>query len=169
MAVLEARPTPPPSIAAGQSVDAGQWAIEVETIDAGTTLPDGRRSTAGRGALMLTAKLTNRTGTSTSDFLQAIKLTTPIPGIDDKPTVYLLRDRTYLRQLHPGLAERVTYVWTYPLTAKLPQKARFELVARKYKPRDNLYAASGWFNPSVVGTIELPLATDSASLVPAVQ
>lgn len=167
--MLEARPTPPPSIATGQSVDAGQWSIEVEAVDSGTNLPDGRRTTAGRGALLLTAKLTNRTGTSTSDYLQAIKLATAIPGIDDRPLVYLLRDRTYLRQLHPGLPERVTYVWTYPLTSTLPQKARFELVARKYKPRDNLYAASGWFNPSVVGTIELPLATDSASLSRAIQ
>lgn len=166
MTLYDARTKPPPHVAAGQAIEAGQWTIEINGVEAGTTLPDGRRAAAGRGAVILTAKLTNRTGASSSDYTQAIKLETAIKGIDDRPTTYLLRDKSYLRQLHPLLTERVAYVWTYPLAATLPPRLQFNLVARKFKARDNLYAASGWFNPSVVGEVELPLI---AGVTPASQ
>lgn len=165
MTLYDARTQPPPSVSVGQPVDAGQWTIELEGIETGATLPDGRHPAAGRGAIILTAKLTNRTGASSSDVGQAIKLVTAVPGLDDRPTTYLLRDRTLLRHLQPRLTERVAYVWTYPLTATLPARAKVDLLARKYKARDNLYAASGWFNPSVVGVIEMPLITKAASLL----
>lgn len=166
MTVYDARTKPPPQVAAGQAIEAGQWKIEISGVEAGTSLPDGRRAAAGRGAVILTAKLTNRTGASSSDYAQAIELETAVQGIDDRPTTYLLRDKSYLRQLQPLLTERVAYVWTYPLASTLPPKLQFNLVSRKFKARDNLYAASGWFNPSVVGEIELPLI---AGVTPASQ
>ena len=46
-----------------------------------------------------------------------------------------------------------------------PAQAAFAVASKTYKPIDNLYGAPGWFNPAVVGRVELPVAQDGAKAV----
>ncbi len=155
--LFEARTQPaPPGLTAGQPVAAGEWRLRLEGAEAGTVMPDGRPA-YGREVLLLTAEVLNRTARTSNSYAQAVKLATPVAGADAQPAAYLTRDRAMLAQLHPGLPERVVFAWTFPRGTKLPERMRFAIVGRDFKPRDNLYAAAGWFNPHTIGTIELPV------------
>jgi len=66
--------------------------------------------------------------------------------------------------LHPGLAERVAFVWKLPASAVLPTSLDADVIAKTYKPVDNLYGTPGWFNPRVVGRITMAVeATESVA------
>lgn len=155
--LFEVRTQPaPPGLRAGQSIAAGEWEVRLDSAQVGTLAPDGR-ALYGREALLIPAQLLNRTGRTSNSYNQAIKLVTAIPGIDRQPDAFLVRDRERLTQLHPGLPEQIVFMWTFPKGTHLPARLRFAIEARDFKPRDNLYAAAGWFNPHVLGTIDLPV------------
>jgi hypothetical protein len=49
-----------------------------------------------------------------------------------------------------------------PPAAEAPAQAAFAVESKTYKPIDNLYGAPGWFNPAIIGRVELPVARDGA-------
>lgn len=149
----------PPDLPAGQDIVVGEWSLRFDRVSLSDHLPNGDViARLGRKAIVLDVQATNRTARTSSSFLQAIKLATPVPGVDARPTAYLLRDRATTTELQPGLPEQIALVWTYPAAEHATARVRFNVAAKNFKPFDNLYAQPIWTAQHPVGVIELPLA-----------
>lgn len=146
-----------PELQPGTPIAAGRWLVDVERAWIGSTLPDGRNVALGQRALIVEATLTNRSAETSNAFSRLFKPIAPSLGLQEPPVLYLERDRDLLRQLHPGLGEKVAVVWTFPDAGPPPDQVRLALQGETYKPRDNLYASAGWFDPHTVGSFTLRL------------
>jgi len=155
--ILGAAPLPAVTgYTAGSRIEAGQWLViprrawvSEEKKVLGVRLQEGER------ALVVEADLSNRTQASTRDYAKLLKLQS-VGGVSvPDPEVALVREARPQPLLHPGLAERVAFVWKLPASAVLPTSLEADVVAKTYKPVDNLYGTPGWFNPRVVGRITM--------------
>lgn len=159
VALYEARaPQETPQLAAGAPVDAGKWRVTVRALRLEPALPDGRPVPNGGRALTLVAEVENLTGESSNDVYDLFRLATPPEGADSKPTPYLVRDRELMSYLQPRLPETLAFAWKAPAAWRPQGPVTVTLTADRFKPKDNLYAAPGWFNPYTVGAFALPAA-----------
>jgi hypothetical protein len=157
--LFELKSAPPtPVLSTNKPIVTGEWVLRLERASADDRLPDGSTVMAGRKAIVLHLQATNRTGETSSSYLQAIKVETAVRGIDANPIAYLQRDNTITTDLQPALPEELALVWTYPATTKVPARLHFTVNKRTYKAFDNLYAQPGWFDSGKVGVIDLPIA-----------
>ncbi|KGD88050.1 hypothetical protein JL37_26085 [Achromobacter sp. RTa] len=142
---------------AGAAIQTGQWHV----VPRRAWVSDARTYDVplkpGTTALVLEADLTNRTAESSSDYLGVFRWRAPAGTAIGKPIVVGLRDAQQMPYLQPGLPERVAYIWMLPPAAAAPSHAAFAVESQTYKPIDNLYGAPGWFNPAIVGRVELPV------------
>jgi hypothetical protein len=145
-----------PALAAATPIEAGQWLVALSEASIGATMPDGRPAPQGQRAITVETEMTNRTSATSSDFYSLLRLERPAFRAA-KPMLYLDRDKALLAQLHPGLTEKVAVVWTVPADQPPPGVVTIAVEAKTFKPRDNLYAAPGWFNEHAVGTVDLPV------------
>lgn len=161
MGLFEAKDKPVlANLPVAQSIAAGEWSLRFERADLSDRLPDGSAlAKSGRKAIVLYLEATNRTARTSGTLPRAITLATPIPGVDARPTAYLLRDRAALTELQPALPEEIALVWTYPAAQPAAPRVRFDVAASTFKPFDNLYAQPLWTDPHPVGAVELPLDT----------
>jgi hypothetical protein len=152
-----------PVFTADTAIQAGQWQV-VPRRAAWTTASKvhGVPVKPGATALVLEADLTNRTAESSADYLGVLRWNGPPGAAIGKPAVVGLRDAQLMPYLQPGLPERVAYIWMLPPAAEAPAQAAFAVESKTYKPIDNLYGAPGWFNPAIIGRVELPVARDGA-------
>jgi hypothetical protein len=141
----------------GAPVEAGEWRVTLHGASIRTTTPDGRQLRNGQSAIIVATEMTNRTGSTSSDFYSLLRLDAPPSNPLSRPTLYLTRDKELLTQLQPGLAENVDVAWILPADQLPPASLTLSVMAKTFKPRDNLYAAPGWFNEHVVGTVNLPV------------
>jgi hypothetical protein len=147
-----------PDLPADQPIEAGQWWVMPARAYMTTDDIYGVPLRPGEKAVVLEADLTNRTAESTKDYFEAIRLADQIGQGGDNPFVALTRDSILSPDLHPNMPERMAYVWALPRDAVVPERLSFAVIAKTYKPRDNLYGAPGWFNPHDVGTFTLAVA-----------
>ncbi|MFE0757122.1 hypothetical protein ACFW16_24395 [Inquilinus sp. NPDC058860] len=153
---------PVPKLALGAPIEAGEWRFVPLSARIATTTPDGRKVRDGQKALVVEMELTNRTAASSNSFARLLTLD-PSVGADDRPTYMLLRDQDLLWEVHPNMTERVAAVWTMPQGAAVSPMLTFAVHTSDYKRRDNLWGHSGWYNPHVLGTLDMPvLAPDPA-------
>lgn len=153
-----------PALAAGQSLDAGRWRVAVlaATVSNGPR-PNGQQVPRGTRLLSVDLDMLNRTSETTNTFARVLSVDPEIPGLQPNPSFYLLRDGSLLEALHPGLPERVRVVWTMPETVQLPRELRLTVTAESFKPRDNLLAAPGWFNPKRIAAVSLPIRPEGSA------
>jgi len=152
-----------PAAQAGQPIEAGRWQVVIR--EAGLSAaprPDGYRGRPGTKALSVELDLTNRSSESSNAFARILGFDPPIAGLSPSPTAYLLRDGAILGALQPGLPERIRLVWELPEAAPTPESVRLVVTGETFKPRDNLLAAPGWFNPKAVAAITLPLRSEGS-------
>lgn len=147
----------PPQLPLDAAVDAGRWRIKPIRAYISHADVHGVPLKPGQKALVLEADLTNRTAQSDKAYFNVFRpdgLAVP----EGPPMVALTRDSTLTPELHPGMIERMAYVWPLAGDAKIPAAIGFVVTAEIFKPRDNLYGAPGWFNPYRLGTVTLPVA-----------
>jgi len=143
-------------VAPGKPVNAGQWMVTLDTAGIATETPDGRRLPDDKKALTLDLTLENMTAASSNLYSDTLKLENVAnPPV---PQFYLVRDSDLLWDLQPMMPEKVKAVWQLPAAQELPKVLNVAIVGTTYKPKDNLYAAPGWFNPNDVARIGLPLS-----------
>lgn len=151
-------------VAAGASVNSGQWKVILNSASLAAQTPDGRRVSDDRKALTLDLTLENLSAESSNLYGETLKLDN-IPNAPI-PQFYLARDRELLRDLQPMMPETVKAVWELPATAALPKVLKVTIVGTTYKPKDNLYAAPGWFNPTDIARVDLPVAPAAEGATP---
>ncbi|MER9328751.1 hypothetical protein [Mesorhizobium sp. M0488] len=147
----------PPQLPLDVAVDAGRWRIKPIRAYVSHADVHGVPLKPGQKALVLEADLTNRTAQSDKAYFNVFRpegLAVP----EGPPMIALTRDSTLTPELHPGMTERMAYVWPLAGDAKIPAAIGFVVTAEIFKPRDNLYGAPGWFNPYRLGTVTLPVA-----------
>jgi hypothetical protein len=150
-----------PSVAPGEPIEAGRWRVALHSAAVSSQVrEDGYRAPPGMKTLAVDIDILNRTAESSNVYARIFTIDPPIPGLKPEPIHYLMRDRTILSALHPGLPERVRVIWAVPNAAPIPDKLRLTVTAESFKPRDNLLAAPGWFNPKVIAAVSLPLRED---------
>lgn len=147
-----------PTIRPGETIDAGRWRIAVNAASVTTQpRPDGYRGQQGTKSLAVDLDLLNLTAETSNAVSRILSVDPPLAGLKADPTFYLMRDGAILGALHPGLPERVRVVWPLATDAAVPPTLRLTITAEHFKPRDNLLAAPGWFNPAVAAAVSLPL------------
>lgn len=149
-----------PAVSPGTVVNAGRWNVTVNSSDITTQTPAGFPMVAGKKALVVHLTLENLTARSSNIYADTLK----INNVADlqRPAFYLSRDREVLGNLEPAMPQAVSVVWEVPADMALPKMLELSIVGEKFKPKDNLYAAPGWFNPADVARVELPV-TGNAS------
>ena len=146
---------PLPKLPLGAPIETGEWSVVPLSARIDTTTPDGRKLRDGQKAVVVEVELTNRTAESSNSFY---RLLTVDPSLgEDRPDVFLLRDRERAAELHPDMAERLAIVWTLPQDAAVPPVLKLAVHGRDYKRRDNLRGQSGWYHPHVVGIVDAPV------------
>ena len=143
----------------GEVIDAGRWNVIVAGASVARVMPDGSHVAPGKKALVVELTLENRSGESSNIYGDVLKVEN-VPDLS-KPYFYLTRDRELLWDVQPMMPERVRAVWQVPQDQPLPPQVRLAVIGTIFKPRDNLYAAPGWFPTKPVATVDLPLASDS--------
>ena len=152
-----------PVVQAGQPVTAGRWQVVIREAGlSSASRPDGYRGRPGTKALSIDLELTNRSSESSNAIARLLSFDPPIAGLSPSPTAYLLRDGAILGALQPGLPERIRMVWDLPEAAPTPETVRIVVTGETFKPRDNLLAAPGWFNPKPVAAISLPVRPEGS-------
>jgi hypothetical protein len=163
LAVWEKREPPQiPRIERGQAVEAGRWVVTLISARAADKTPDGRPAQGGRKAVIVELSLENRTAETSNVYYDVLKIEGLPPGADQKPMLYLARDKELLSGLQPRLAERVSAVWLWPAGVAPPERLGVTIQADRFKPKDNLYAAPIWTNRYAAATASLPVATEGA-------
>jgi len=162
---LYVKVSPPPPLAryeAGSPIEAGQWQVVPRRAWVSRDKVYGVSPGPGQQMLVVEVDLGNRTRASSSDYADVLR-PHAVPGLaPGAPTVAQTRDPRLSPLLHPGLAERVAYIWVMADSAAPPATLTADVVAKTYKPRDNLYGVPGWYNPAVVGRLALPLGASFA-------
>lgn len=143
-------------VAPGSPVDAGQWMVTLNSSSVAAETPDGRRLPDGKKALTVDLTLENMTAGSSNLYRDTLKLENL--ANPPAPQFYLVRDNDLLWDLQPMMPEKIKVVWQLPMTQALPKVLNVSIVGTTYKPKDNLYAAPGWFKPSDVARVGLPLS-----------
>jgi hypothetical protein len=148
------------SVPPGTTVNAGRWNVTVNSSSIATESPDGMRLADGKKALVVNLTLENLSATSSNIYSDAIK----VDNIADlpRPQFYLSRDKEMLGDLQPMMPEAISAVWEVSADAPLPKTLSLSIVGYKFKPKDNLYAAPGWFNPADVAKVDLPIAGNAS-------
>lgn len=145
-----------PRIDAGTVIDAGRWNVTVTSASLAGDMPDGSHVSPGKKALIVDLTLENRSAESSNIYRDVLK----IENIADasKPQFYLMRDRALLWDVQPMMPEQVKAVWQVPRELVMPSQVKLAVVGATFKPKDNLYAAPGWFPTRPVAVVDLPLA-----------
>ena len=155
---------PPPALAlVGKPIAAGQWLATPRRAYLSSDGAYGLPLKPGDKALVVEMELENRTRQSSKDYFDLLRPLTPIGERDSKPFVVLTRDETMSPELHPGLPERMAYVWTMPGDAVPPAEIALAVTAKVYKAQDNLNGTPGWFRPHDLGTLALPVGADATT------
>ncbi|MDX8480020.1 hypothetical protein RFN28_16230 [Mesorhizobium sp. VK24D] len=169
MGAFGARHEPVPVLAPASRIETGQWLLR--PLKAYVTAEKnvyGAPLKSGGKALVLELEMTNRTAKSTKDYFEVLQ---PNPAIIDpatKPFIVLTRDSTLSPELHPGMPERMAYIWQLSDGAAPPASLDLTIIHKTYKQRDNLYGLPGWFNPTPIGVLMLPVGSgpDTADIQP---
>lgn len=148
----------------GASVRTGQWNVTLHSAGIAAETPDGRHVSDGKKALTIDLTLENLTAESSNLYGKTLKLENIANA--PAPQFYLARDRDLLWDLQPMMPETVKAVWELPAAQTLPKALKVTIVGTTYKPKDNLYAAPGWFNPTDVARVDLPLAATTEGATP---
>lgn len=153
-----------PQVEASSPVEAGRWKVSVTASSIVTAMPNGGKISPGKKAIAVDMILENISSESSNLYADLIKLA----NISDapKPQYYLKRDRAILWDLQPRMPEAVTAVWEVPDSQMLPASLQLRFEGAVFKPRDNLYAAPGWFPSVSVAEMRLPLANEGHGVLP---
>lgn len=145
-----------PVVEAAKPVDAGRWQVELASASIISLMPNGLKVTPGKQAVAVSMRLENRSAESSNIYGDVIR----IDNIKDapRPTFYLDRDRDLLGGLQPMMPETVTAVWELQDDAPVPSSLDVSVQGELFRPRDNLYAAPGWFAKGAVAKVILPLS-----------
>lgn len=149
-----------PQVAVATPVEAGRWRVSVLGSSFGSTLPNGLPVSPDKRAITVEMTLENISSESSNLYGGLIGL----DNVADAPSpqYYLVRDHAILWDLHPRMPETVAAVWEVPVEMERPEDLQLRIEGVFFKPRDNLYAAPGWFPAGVVGKIDLPLTDELA-------
>jgi len=158
--LLEALEPPTlPVLAVGASLDAGRWRIALHEASLTTqSRPDGPPAPDGTQFLALDLDIVNRSSETDNTFARIFIVDPPIDALQPNPIFWLMRDKAILSALQPGLRERVRVTWRLAPGAKVPERLRLVVNGETFKPRDNLFAAPGWFNRKPIAAASLPVA-----------
>jgi hypothetical protein len=145
-----------PQVDPGTAIDAGRWSITVRSARTARQMPDGSHVPPGKQVLVIDLLLENRSAESSNLYGDALKIENI--SVAPKPLFYLTRDRALLWDAQPMMPERVAAVWQVVQDEPLPAKVKLSVVGSIFKPRDNLYAAPGWFPTMPVAIVDVALS-----------
>lgn len=167
MAILNAQPKGVPDLNPQMPFETGQWNVVPLTAYVATEAVH-RYPLRDRSALVLEAQITNRTGETSADYQTLFEAAFPLDPRDMRPTVVLVRDFTGMTVsgLHPGLSERVAFVWMLPQDAQAPSSVQLVVNTKHYKAMDNLKGLPGWFNQEPIGKLTMTVAQTGGRTVP---
>ncbi|MDX8490010.1 hypothetical protein RFN29_00325 [Mesorhizobium sp. VK22B] len=169
MGAFGARHEPLPVLAPASQIETGEWLLRpLKAYAAEGDNLYGVPLKPGTKALVLEVEMTNRTAKSTKDYFDVLQANQATIDPATKPFIALTRDSTLSPELHPGLPERMAYIWQLQDGAAPPASLELTLIRKTYKQRDNLYGLPGWFNPAPIGTLKLPVGSgpDTADIQP---
>lgn len=145
-----------PKVGVSTLIDAGRWNVSILKAISGPDLPTGLSVSPGLKAIVVEMLLENISSESSNLYGDLVMLSN-FPDTQ-KPHYYLLRDRSILWDLQPRMPEAVAAVWEVPADLELPPVLEVRVQGVQFKPRDNLYAAPGWFPHGDVAQVSLPLS-----------
>lgn len=151
-----------PQVAIATPVDAGRWKVSLSAGVIGGEMPNGSHIAPGKQVVAIDMVLENLSAESSNIYRDLIRLQN-IPNAP-KPQFYLMRDKDILWDMQPMMPEAVKAVWQVPADLTLPKELKVKVEGEKFKPRDNLYAAPGWFSAGSVAQVTLPLAPAPAPI-----
>ncbi len=150
-----------PQVAIATPIDAGRWKVSLNSGVIGGDMPNGSHIAPGSQAIAIDMVLENLSVESSNIYRDLIRLQN-IPDAP-KPQFYLMRDKDILWDMQPMMPEAVKAVWQVPAELALPKELKVTVEGEKFRPRDNLYAAPGWFSAGSAAQVAVPLARASAA------
>lgn len=153
-----------PQVEVAVPIEAGRWKVSITGGAIAAAMPNAGRVSPGKKAIAVDMVLENMSSQSSNLYGDLIRLADISEA--SRPQYYLRRDRAILWDLQPRLPETVTAVWEVPATLALPDVLRLRVEGALFKPRDNLYAAPGWFPSGSIAEVRLPLNAKPSEVTP---
>ncbi|MEK1890419.1 MAG: hypothetical protein AAAB35_23225 [Phyllobacterium sp.] len=144
-----------------ETVDAGQWRIKPLSARITSKRAFGVSPKDGQRGVIFEAELTNLTARSSKDYYGVFHLPSLIDAQAEKPMIYMERDASLLPDLHPGMTEKMAYIWLVPANTAPSDTVELLVTAKTYKARDNLTGSPGWYNDHTAGIVRIPASTEA--------
>lgn len=142
----------------GERVLTDDWILR--PLSAGVSQVDpanGRPSATGQAWLVLEADVENRAHATQTNVASAIRWRRDPAHADAEPlasnSAILLRDRSAMPALQPGMPERIALAWPIPPGERLNGEQTWVLIGRTWVPQDSLVGAGGWLRPHDVALV----------------
>lgn len=146
-----------PVVAAGSSIDAGQWRVKPLRAQLATEHPLRQSAGPSESYLLVEVEFTNLMERSSRDYGFVMHLEHPAAKEFGEPSFVLVRDTALPDRLHPDMPEALLLVWKWPANVAVPSQLQLSIHAKTYKPVDNLVGSPGWFNPTPIASTTLSL------------
>ena len=153
-----------PQVELATPIEAGRWDVSILSSSFGSALPNGLPVSSDKRVITVEMTLENISSESSNLYGDLIELAN-IPEAP-KPQYYLVRDQAILWDLQPRMPETVAAVWEVPADLDRPADLQLRIEGAFFKPRDNLYAAPGWFPAGSVAKVDVPLKDKPAESTP---
>ncbi len=149
-----------PRPSAGSVITTNQWTLRPLRAWVGESSPAGRKRSDGSKVLILEVDVTSRMPATSNLAGNAFHLS--LPGVTgqsqgEPKLLELLRDPSIGADLHPGMTERIAAVWEVAPTAPIPTAVDVTVVNWTFKRQDSLMGSSGWFNPTPIAVVPMPI------------
>jgi hypothetical protein len=109
-----------PVLAAGTSIDAGQWRVKPVRARISTQHPLQYPPKKSDSYLLVEVEFTNLTQRSNSDYGFVVRFDQPKLKQLGEPTFVLVRDMTLPDRLHPDMPEALLLVWPWSAGVTVP-------------------------------------------------
>jgi hypothetical protein len=146
-----------PTVAANV-VDAGTpWNVTVSGARLVDDLPPLHLERAGDRWVAVVATVEVTADESRNDLDEVVRITGVSGLLGTRPSgVYLLRDDTRLGYLHPGLPEKVAFVWEQTGSQAVPTLVEVEIWGKTHRV-GSLSGSLGWFDPAPRARVAIPV------------
>lgn len=150
------RPDEVPLAKPGEAIEAGRWRVALIEARFAKANLHGNFFLDQRDSLQVDMRFTNLSQESSNSYPRVVQFD-PVADALGEPVFKLTRDNSIAGSLHPDMPEYVTAYWTLPEGSPPPRELTFRINGEYFKPRDNLYAAPGWFPADQAARLTLPV------------
>jgi hypothetical protein len=146
-----------PTVAVDTAIEAGPWRVTVTGARLAGDLPPLLLQDKADHWVVAVATVEITADETETDLRQILRLS----GVDGLKTeapsnMVMLRDSTVVKQLNPGMPEKLLFLWEQSSGARVPTEITVRVQGLTWRP-DSLTGRNDWKDPKTCATVSVPV------------